>query len=324
MIRQTIIAAALVAVASGAAYAEEKKAAAPSEKPAVAKVVDNLDIKFGGEVRAFVEGGNAADHDLEIKSTDTNVGVTVRSKGTTYVFGHLSGTVDITGGDAINTNYGYVGVGNEIYGELSVGKTKSIMEDFVNTTDLFYSAGNQAVQKTTKKQADSVKYINAFGDVKVGAQAQMIASDSDNTTFDTYQIGVGYKNFGVTYSDDTTTDTQIYGIGASHKFLDKITVAANYTVKDAGTGNNLSDIFMWNSSDTSGVTRAVEAVVGYDLTKKTMVLGGYQKTDVSGDDGDLTVEVNHKLYKDAVVFANVDYDVAGSDYVYRTGVSVKF
>ena len=323
MIRQTIIAAALVAVASGTAYAEDKQTA-PAEKPAVAKVVDNLDINFKGEVRAFVEGGNAADHDLEVKSTDTNVGVDVRSKGITYVFGHLSATVDITGTDAVNTNYGYVGVGHQVYGELSAGKTKSIMEEFVNTTDMFYSAGNLAIQKTTKKQADSVKYMNSFGDVKVGAQAQMTDNAADDNTLDTYQIGVGYKNFGVTYSDDQTNSTQYYGIGASHKFLDKITVAANYTVKDAGSGNNLGDMFMWNSSDTSGVTRAVEAAVGYDLTNKTMVLGGYQKTDVSSDDGDVTFEVNHKLYKDATVFANVDYDVASSDYGYRTGLSVKF
>lgn len=323
MIRQTIIAAALVAVASGTAYAEDKQTA-PAEKPAVAKVVDNLDINFKGEVRAFVEGGNAADHDLEVKSTDTNVGVDVRSKGITYVFGHLSATVDITGTDAIDTNYGYVGVGHQVYGELSAGKTKSIMEEFVNTTDMFYSAGNQAVQKTTKKQADSIKYMNSFGDVKVGAQAQMTDNAADDNTLDTYQIGVGYKNFGVTYSDDQTNSTQYYGIGASHKFMDKITVAANYTVKDAGSGNNLGDMFMWNSSDTSGVTRAVEAVVGYDLSVKTMVLAGYQKTDVSSDDGDVTFEVNHKLYKDATVFANVDYDLASSDYVYRTGVSVKF
>jgi hypothetical protein len=308
MIRQTIIAAALVAVASGTAYAEDKQTA-PAEKPAVAKVVDNLDINFKGEVRAFVEGGNAADHDLEVKSTDTNVGVDVRSKGITYVFGHLSATVDITGTDTVNTNYGYVGVGHQVYGELSAGKTKSIMEEFVNTTDMFYSAGNQAVQKTTKKQADSVKYMNSFGDIKVGAQAQMTDNAADDNTLDTYQIGVGYKNVGVTFSEDQTNDTQHYGIGASHKFMDKITVAASYTIKD---------------NDTTGVTRAVEAVVGYDLSAKTMVLAGLQKTDATGDDGDVTFEVNHKLYKDATVFANVDYDVASSDYVYRTGVSVKF
>lgn len=309
MIKQTIIAAAILAVAGGAAYAEDKPAA-QTEKSPVATVVETLDVNVTGEVRAFVEGSSTNDHDLEVKSTDTHLGVDARSKGITYVFGHVSASVDVNGdgNDDVTTNYGYVGVGHQVYGELSAGKTKSIMENFVNKTDVFYNAGNTGVQKTEKKMRNSIKYTNELSDIKFGAQAQM-TDDAQDKTLDLYQIGAEYMGVGVAYAKDALNDINYYGVGVS-KDIDKFIVAASYTVKDAANDAN----------DVNGY----ELVGGYRVTDRATVLAGYQDTDVTGDDGTVTAGVQYSLFKDTTWFTNMDYDVDASDYTYRTGISLVF
>lgn len=324
MINKYIPMALLASLLASPAFAEEKKAEAPATPTSV---VDKLEVNVTGEVRAFVEGSKATDHDLEVKSTDTNLGVNVKSKGTTYVFGHLSAAVDINGNgnDDVTTNYGYVGVGNAVFGELSIGKTKSIMEEFVNKTDVFYSAGNLGVQKTEKKMRNSMKYMNAINDVSFGIQAQM-TDDAQDKSIDLMQVGAGYMGLGVTIARDAVNDINWYGVGYSHTFMDKILVAASYTIKDNAAISDASfmDTLKWDNSDTTGVTRGIEVAAGYNFTPSTQALIGYQDTDVVGDDGAVTTELRHSVSKSATAFTNVTYDIDSEDYVYRAGVSVTF
>ena len=296
-------------LASASALALFSASVVQAEEVKVDEAWSAIDVNMYGEVRAFVEGGSADGKDLEVKASDTKIGVKAKSKGPAYAFGNLMIAVDVNadGNDDLRTLYGYVGIGAEKLGELSGGRTKSLADDMSNKTDVFMSAGNQAVQKPTKQMNSSLKYTNSLGPIAIGAQAQLLDGTTDETV-DLYQVGVGYNGVvdaGLTMANDVVNDITYFGAGVS-KDIGPIMVAAgvSMTQPDAGT-------------DVLGM----EAVAGYTLGK-AQILGGFAKTDADADDGDVTGELNYKFAKWATGFTNVEYDVASSDYVYRAGLSL--
>ena len=296
-------------LASASALALFSASAVQAEEVKAPEAWSTIDVNMYGEVRAFVEGGSADGQDLEVKASDTKIGVKAKSKGPAYAFGNIMLGVDVNGdgNDDVNTLYAYVGVGADKLGEASLGKTKSLADDWSNKTDVFMSAGNQAVQKPIKKMANSVKYTNSLGAFSVGGQAQLIDGATDETV-DLYQIGAAYSGIvdvGATMANDVVADVTYFGLGVS-KDIGPIMVAGGVSMMqpDAGT-------------DVLGM----EAVAGYTFGK-TQVLGGFAKTDADGDDGDVNSEVNYKFASWATGFTNVEYDVASSDYTYRAGLSL--
>lgn len=271
---------------------------------------DGVDITTYGEVRAYVETSTVDDVDTAIKTSDSKVGLQFKTKEPVYVFGEISANVDLSadGTDDLTTRFGYIGVGNERMGELSIGRTMSIMDSFVDKADVFYGAGNQGVQKTPFSMNNSLKYSGNFSGIDVGVQTQM-TDDADNHNLDLYQIGVGYKGIGVAYARDEINSSDYYGLGVSQKF-GKIGAYASVSVLDDDTQAN----------DAVGY----ELAGSYDLNDKLTLLGGWQDTDVTSDDGNLTLESQYNIAKQSVFFTNIDYDLTTEDATLRTGLSFTF
>ena len=317
MIKHTIIAGAVMALASTSALADSH-----TTKDATTK--NNWDVSAFGEIRAFAQGSSKKDVDTEVKSDSTKFGFKANGQqGPVGIFGELSANVDVNGTDGVTTRFGYVGVSLPKFGSVSLGKQMSIQEGFVDKADVFYSAGNNSVQKMSFYQKNSIKYTNTIGGVGIGALVVMTDDDADNDALDRWQIGARFMNVGVALGEDNTTDTTFYGIGYRNKF-GKIGVGASYTIKDVAGNVGIGKAIMWDSDKTTTVTRGIELAVSYDVSDAITATGGYNKTDVAGDDGNAIGEVAYKISSNVVAFGNVEYDIDSSDHTTRAGISITF
>lgn len=273
--------------------------------------VQNTEVKVFGEARAFVEGGTATGKDPELKTSDSKLGVKFNNQFSPLasVFGELSVDVDINGdgSDDITSRLGYVGVESDLLGALSIGKTESIMESYVNKGAQFKASGNGSIQQPSDKLTNSVKYekTTPIG-VTFGAQSQMLDGATDET-FDLWQIGASYQGVGVTYADDVINNISYYGIGASRSY-GPISASGSFSVQDTTT------------TDIMGY----EVVGGYTIKETTTILAGYGDTDATGDDGLITGGVHYKLGSDAVLFTEIDYDLDTEESVYSAGLGITF
>ena len=273
--------------------------------------VQNTEVKVFGEARAFVEGGTATGKDPELKTSDSKLGVKFNNQFSPLasVFGELSVDVDINGdgNDDITSRLGYVGVESDLLGALSIGKTESIMESYVNKGAQFKASGNGGIQQPSDKLTNSVKYekTTPIG-VTFGAQSQMFDGATDET-FDLWQIGATYQGVGVTYADDVINNISYYGIGASRSY-GPISASGSFSVQDTTT------------TDIMGY----EVVGGYTIKETTTILAGYGDTDATGDDGLITGGVHYKLGSDAVLFTEIDYDLDTEESVYSAGLGITF
>jgi len=273
--------------------------------------VQNTEVKVFGEARAFVEGGTATGKDPELKTSDSKLGVKFSNQFSPLasVFGELSVDVDINGdgSDDITSRLGYVGVESDLLGALSIGKTESIMESYVNKGAQFKASGNGSIQQPSDKLTNSVKYekTTPIG-VTFGAQSQMLDGATDET-FDLWQIGASYQGVGVTYADDVINNISYYGIGASRSY-GPISASGSFSVQDTTT------------TDIMGY----EVVGGYTIKETTTILAGYGDTDATGDDGLITGGVHYKLGSDAVLFTEIDYDLDTEESVYSAGLGITF
>ena len=273
--------------------------------------VQNTEVKVFGEARAFVEGGTATGKDPELKTSDSKLGVKFSNQFSPLasVFGELSVDVDINGdgSDDITSRFGYVGVKSDLLGALSIGKTESIMESYVNKGAQFKASGNGSIQQPSDKLTNSVKYekTTPIG-VTFGAQSQMLDGATDET-FDLWQIGASYQGVGVTYADDVINNISYYGIGASRSY-GPFSASGSFSVQDTTT------------TDIMGY----EVVGGYTIKETTTILAGYGDTDATGDDGLITGGVHYKLGSDAVLFTEIDYDLDTEESVYSAGLGITF
>ena len=278
------------------------------------KAADKMNVKVFGEARAFLEATNKSNTDSEIKSTDSKLGVKFNGKANDNlsVFGELSANIDVNGdgADDLTTRFGYVGVGTP-FGNISIGKQMSIMETYVDKADIFYNGGNLGVQKQGFYQKNSLKYTNNIGPFSVGALG-VFTDDAADKTIDSFQLGAGIDgaglipNIGVAYARNEITDINHYGIGADKK-IGKLLLAGSLSMKDAAT-------------DVIGY----ELATGFDLTKALTLKAGWSDTDAANDDGTITGGGEFKIGNQAVAFSTVDYDIDGSDYTIRTGLSIQF
>lgn len=271
---------------------------------------EGVDITTYGEVRAYVESATTNDVDTAIKTSDSKIGLKFKTKEPVYVFGEMSANVDLSsdGADDVTTRFGYIGVGTNALGEISLGRTMSIMDSFVDKADVFMGAGNQGVQKTPFTMNNSLKYTGSFSGVDVGFQTQM-TDDAQDHDLDLYQIGLGYKGIGVAYARDEINSSDYYGLGVSQKF-GKIGAYASVSLLDDDTQAN----------DAVGY----ELAGSYDLNEKLTLQGGWQDTDVTSDDGNLTIESQYEIATQSVFFTNIDYDLTTEDATLRTGLSFTF
>ena len=273
--------------------------------------VQNTEVTVFGEARAFVEGGTGTGKDPELKTSDSKLGVKFNNQFSPLasVFGELSVDVDINGdgSDDITSRFGYVGVKSDLLGALSIGKTSSIMDSYVNKGAQFKARGNGSIQQTPFKLTNSVKYekTTPIG-VTFGVQSQMLDGATDET-FDLWQIGATYEGVGVTYADDVINNISYYGIGASRSY-GPISASGSFSVNDTTT------------TDIMGY----EVVGGYTIKETTTILAGYGDTDATGDDGLITGGVHYKLGSDAVLFTEIDYDLDTEESVYSAGLGITF
>ena len=294
--RNVILVAAIAALVATPVFAEEVK-------------IGKMKVDFFGQVQSQLEIDSTKNVDPQITSSRTRFGVKGKQdvgEGV-YVLGHYSVDADVLGdgNNDLRTRFGYVGVGHTLFGEVQVGKTDSIAEGFVDKADVFSFRGNNGVQKLTRKQKNSVKYTNEFADIKVGAQVTM-TDDAKNETLDTWQMGAEYQGLGVTYGKDNLNNDTYYGAGYSYK-VGPAMFAGSVSMKDSST-------------DVLGY----ELVAGYDLNEKTTLLVGWQDTDAVADKGDITTEVNYKFSKQALGFADWEYDRTSEEWKSAVGVKVKF
>ena len=273
--------------------------------------VQDTQVTLFGEARAFVEGGTATGKDPELKTSDSKLGVKFSNQFSPIasVFGELSVDVDINGdgNDDVTSRFGYVGVKSDTLGALSIGKTESIMENYVNKGAQFKASGNGGIQQPSDKLTNSVKYekTTPLG-VTFGAQSQILDGVTDET-FDLWQIGATYEGIGVTYADDVINNTSYYGIGASRSY-GPISASGSFSVQDTTT------------TDIMGY----EVVGGYTIKETITILAGYGDTDATGDDGLTTGGVHYKLGSDAVLFTEIDYDLDTEESVYSAGLGITF
>lgn len=303
MIKQTIMASAIIALASTSAYAADTTKAKD--------LLDKINITPFGEIRAQVVASDVAGVDTNITSSDTKIGVKADAiAGIAKVFGELSMDVDVNGNgdDDITTRYGYVGISVPVYGAVSIGKQASIQEEFVDKADIFYNGGNAGVQKMSSKLTNTVKYTNTVGKLKVGGLIQATDSDASNEEVDKLQLGAEIMGIGVAYAKDNVTDDTYYGVGASRQ-LGKFLVAGSLSVLKPKSGTQ---------------TKGFEVAAGYDMTTNFTLKAGFSDTDAVSDDGVITGGTEYKLGYSAVAFSTIDYDRDAEDWTARTGLSITF
>lgn len=274
------------------------------------QVANSWSVTPFGEARVFVEGSTANNVDPEVKSTDTKGGLKLNGKvGRVDVFGELSADVNINGAsDTIETRFGYVGVGLQQFGSISIGKQMSLQEEFVDKADFFYNGGNAGVQKMGFYQSNSVVYKNSIGGVKVGALVAMTDSDAGNDTFDRYQVGAEFMGIGVAYGKDNGTDDVFYGVGFNRKY-GPLQVVGSLSAKDPNAGDRVV---------------GYELGVGYDVLTDVTIKAGFSDTDATNDDGVVTVGGEYRIGQQATLFTTVDYDRDSTEYTGKAGISLKF
>tara|TARA_R100000808_G_C2155495_1_gene168257 strand:- start:25515 stop:26399 length:885 start_codon:yes stop_codon:yes gene_type:complete len=294
MLKTTMVAIMFIAAQ---AFGLHAYAGSPAKEP---------NVSMNAEVKAFIEFGTEDNKDAEIKSSDTNITLKVDHEVSPSItaFGELSADLDISSGNNITSRFGYVGLKNDRLGAFSIGKTMSIMDQYVDKADVFQNSGNQGVQKTPFKLSNSWKYENSFGDFKVGAQGR-IYDDTKDEMFDLVQYGVVYKGIGIVGAWDNNADINYYGIGTKQEF-GKYMVAGSLTLQDAAT-------------DVIGY----ELAAGYKVMPDLQFIGGWQDTDATGDDGNLTAGTYYTL-GNAELFAEGDFDLTTEDTTTRIGINIKF
>lgn len=280
------------------------------------KIIEKTKFEVYGEVRAYVEGGTATNKDMSIESSDTKIGAKFNTdlNNGYNVFGELSADVSVNGSsDTIETRFGYVGLGHDLFGDLSVGKTMSLMDPYMDKADIFYNGGNQGVQKTPFKLTQSVKYenkLNIGSGLKFGLQTQM-KNESTNETLDIWQAGVQYEGVGVVYGRDNINKATYMGLGASRDF-GPFMLAGSVSKKDNDDSTGTADVIGY------------EIAGAYNVSDQIKVKAGFQDTDATSDNGNLTFGTEYALYKDATLFSTVDYDRDTEDSTYRGGISIRF
>lgn len=329
-------AAAMAISVSANSFAEEAK------KP----IAIAPEVEVTGKLLGYVESDKDGNAKVSSKTSEFGIKAKHDIGNNTYVFGQISVGVDVdssrSSSDQLSLKYGFVGIGNPTFGELSAGKTKSLMDDFTNKTDMFNIAGNSAFQKVDKQLTSSLKYTKKFGEFTVGAQAQFL-NESNNVNqskgMDLWIVGVGAYGFGATFGSNENTKEKYYGVGYGRKF-GAFSLAGTYSIKENQSGGTMTDIILFDrvvpqpltASGDPSVVRGYEVVVGYDVTSDVTVLAGYQDTDHPEMNGVATGAVQYKLGKGTTWFTNVDYKRAvktasvnlDAETTLRTGLVFKF
>ena len=273
--------------------------------------INNPEITVFGEARAFIEGGTVTGKDPELKTSDSKLGAkfTNQVNPLISIFGELSVDIDINGNgsDDVTTRYGYVGMESDYLGSLSLGKTESLMETYVNKGAQFKASGNGSIQQPLDKLTNSIRYEkNTPLGLTLGIQSQMLDGATDET-FDLWEVGVAYEGIGVTYADDAINNISYYGIGASRSY-DFLSVHGSFSVQDTTT------------TDIMGY----EVVAGYTFKENLTILAGYGDTDAVGDDGLITGGAHYEINSDSVFFTEIDYDIDTEESVYSAGLGITF
>jgi len=293
------------------AMADEKKSFA-----------QKTDVEIYGEVRAWAEVGSADNKDLSLETGDTKLGVKAKHKISPVLtgFGELSFDLNAAT-NTVATRYAYAGLAHKTFGKASIGKTKSIGE-FIDAGDVFYTSGNQGVQKPSSKRQNSIKYVNKISDITVAVQTSA-TDEAANETLDLWQTAVKYEGVALTIGKDNLNSINYYGVGVTRKY-GPVLVGGSYSIKDTNDSADFIDRIVFDSDKTTSVVRGYELVAGYDVDKNLTVLASFQDTDAATDDGNLTGGVHYKTHKDLVLFVETDYDLTTEDYVARTGLSFTF
>ena len=312
MLKKSLATAVALVCIAGAAHAET---VAP---------VDSLEVSPFGRARTYVEVDSRDGVDPIVDSGSSRIGLKAKGQsGAIGIFGELSANLNLNGGENVTTRFGYAGVSLEKLGSLSIGRQQGVQDSFTDNADIFTGAGNAAAQQMGFYASQSIKYTNEIGGIKVAALAGMDDDDAGNETVDRYEVGIGAYGFAISMGQDEGADTSYYGIGYGGKF-GKVSVGASYTIADANDGGSFEDIVMFNSDDTTAVTRGIEVAAGFDVSEKVAIIGGYNLTDANGDEGVAVGELQYGLGKKAFAFANLEYDLDASEYVTRAGLQINF
>ena len=165
----------------------------------------------------------------------------------------------------LNNRHGFVGLGHEEYGYLTIGKQWGVWYDVVNNTNLVNSWDGNASGTYTYNKGDgsvngtgrgdkTVQYRNSFGDFSFGLQAQL-----KNDTF--YVCNGIDKNCEEEWDNKASNSLEVeynytYGGAATYQATDMLTLTAGF---------NLGE-FEATTSTTGKRTTQTDSIYGAGLT----------------------------------------------------------
>jgi predicted porin len=216
-----------------------------------------------------------------------------------------------------------VGVSNDTYGTLTFGRQNTLGYDFGISTDVYgvahdlSIAGYQAVL-TGYRWDNSVKYVNNFGGMNVGAQVSSGNTIGSTSTDSAYAVNVGYRmnalNVQALYQQANDTREGLLGnvrgekqklaaLGSTYDF-GKTQVFGQYFHNKYNVSDQVNKIAVLGASHEVAPKVTLKGSVTYD--KQNNFNEGHRNT--------YSAVVAYNLSKRTDLYAEVDYNKFSGQY----------
>ncbi|GIU24223.1 porin [Shewanella schlegeliana] len=207
--------------------------------------------------------------------------------GDSKIVYNSNSTFESQSGDFLNNRLGYVGLGHDTYGSITIGKQWGAWYDVVYNTNYGFVWDGNASGTYTYNKADgaingtgrgdkTVQYRNAFGDFSFALQAQLKQDkfevdevpSASNPIFPTADF-MSVKSAGVNVKNSVTTVeyNYTYGGAATYNVTDMLTLTAGFNLGEfeatTSAGKRLTETdsiygvgATWGNWDAEGVYAA--------------------------------------------------------------------
>lgn len=217
----------------------------------------------------------------------------------------------------------YVGLSDDKYGTLTVGRQNNLAYDLAQETDVYSVSNNIALGGyqgflTGYRWDNSLKYTNNFNGFKLGLQGASGNTAGSNSTNSGYAISGGYQ-FGkldiqAAYQRANDTNNGVPGTLAGQRQKLAV-VGASY---DFGVAKVYGQYFNNKFDVTNQKNNIYVLGASYNLAPKVTLNGSVtydqQKNFNAGHRNTYTALVNYSLSKRTDVYAEVDYNKFGGQY----------
>lgn len=281
----------------------------------LAPIVASAEIKLYGQGTMYGQDGSKSTDELQWKSKASRVGIkgTQKLNENLSFFGKIELGVDLNASGADSTvsgRYGYIGLNHKGIGSISVGRVRSIFDEFVSgNSDIFTVVGAGSLQAPGSKISETLKFERKFMGADVAFLAQSKSNSNDGIDFS--EIGALWNGIGVVLASDDVNSKDYYGLG--------YTLRVPF-VKSLSLGSTYSVLKQKSSADV----KAVELSANYKLGGDLSVLAAVGDTNTANDDGFLALGVEKGLGKNAKLFVELERDRDSDDNTYAAGFKLVF